>query len=396
MPLEVGTSGLLTVGRTGSDLRGQSGEWPAIGDELIPSWRHANEADAVTEQRPVHGAEICGAQDLNNVVSTQVGRELVEQWVDLLYPIGHETLGRRSQLRAVDVVDATSKDRLARGEIKRDALQGSRLVSSLSLPFFADQLDLGRRLVGGVAPLNHGAGAVELDESVPGIGRELVCPSDAVLVGSFPRHRPQVVAPGLVGLVDVERQITSDDGLAVDGDLDLEGATTRYGQAGECLLEQQPAEPHRRTLSEVDRSARPFPVLLFGRLQLVAVLCLAQSIISDEAHECRRHIAAHAFGSYVGVEQHGDIRRMQRQSGHVHAQCDDLHHFGVDAFGAVLLGDVVYLGPPRRRDELLEEIVGTVERHERTDFVVANPALGIDYELLGKLDEGPIGTADGR
>src|SRR5690606_14095137 len=160
----------LAVGGPGADLGDEGGEWVGVGDDLVAGWRHAHEVDAAIAEGLVDGTEVGGSEDVEHVLSTEVGGEPVELGVDLLDSVGDERLCGRAEIVSVDVVESAAEDRLSGCEVTAEALEGGALVAGFAGSLLAEQLDLGGRLVRGVSPLDHGAAAVQLDERLPRVG----------------------------------------------------------------------------------------------------------------------------------------------------------------------------------------------------------------------------------
>ena len=165
----------------------------------------------------------------------------------------------------------------------------------------------------------------------------------------------ELLAACRVGLFDMEGDVAVGELLAFDPQLDLERTTLGHAQARERLADHRLADADGVGRPGLLASAGLLPVLLLGRLDVIAVVAGAEAVVADQLDERVGDLGAAALGADAGVEERGEVGLGEREGGHVGAQRDGLHDVGLGAVGAVLVSDLFDLVTPRRRDRLFEQ-----------------------------------------
>ena len=127
---------------------------------------------------------------------------------------------------------------------------------------------------------------------------------------------------------------------------------------------------------------------------MVTVVPGAEPVITDETGKRVSDLDAVALGVDGGVEKRGEIGLGERKGGHVGAQRDGLRDTGLSGTDRVFVGDLHDLVTPGSRERFFQQARGAVERDERADLLVAKAVGGVDDQLLGELDDRPVGSSE--
>ena len=140
-------------------------------------------------------------------------------------------------------------------------------------------------------------------------------------------------------------------------------------------------------------TAHLLPVLLFRFGDAVLAIRLADQVALLKVPAGFLNLGFERIAIHSGVKHHGDVALGDGHLIDELQQADRLghrHRQRVAGLGA----DVADLASVLRVDVVALQVVDPIERDERPQAFIGQAALGIGEELLGELDDRPVGTAE--